>query len=111
LQNGREVEEEMNPPDPVVTLVERNDLWEALRAGSSAADLLRALETPAEREVLKRAALVSTFDEELFCAVLSADLPEGVPAAEFDQFVARSAIARVPPSDEIYSLNNSDRTR
>jgi putative peptidoglycan binding protein len=59
--------------------------------------------------VLKRAALVSTFDEELFRAVLNADLPEDAPVADFDRFITRSAIVPVPRSDGIYCLKDSDR--
>lgn len=68
---------------------------------------LRSFDTDTPRALLKRAALVRTFDEDLFAKALA--LPQ--EAVSFSEFTARPEIERLPRSQDDYRLKDQERKR
>ena len=72
-------------------------------------DVLAARRPAREAAMLRRCAVVRSFDRELFDAVLIADLAEPPPA--FDDLAASSAIHAVPRHAGVYRVTASARSR
>lgn len=75
---------------------------------SSPEDLLRKLEPPAEREIVRRASVLRNFDEQVFREFLSQNLPyPSVPT--FAKFVSNFNLERVPRAKDVFRVKEEAR--
>lgn len=87
-------------------------LQQLLEAGeiepSRVLDQLLKEEYPALRQMLRRCALMRSFDQDVFASVLSAGLGE-LPPPDFKEFVELPEVERVPRSGERYRIKDRPR--
>ena len=78
-------------------------ILERLAAGESPEEILLSLRSDGERELLRRCAVVRTFDRAVFDRVLAGATPQAdVPS--FDEFVQSPEVEAVPRTSEVYRL-------
>jgi cellulose synthase operon protein C len=90
-------------------MLKLGNLLARLSQSESSDDALALLESPAEREVWKRAALVRYFDEQLFVEVLAAGLPSDLPATQYAHFITRSGVEAIPRTSNLHRLKDAVR--
>jgi tetratricopeptide (TPR) repeat protein len=71
----------------------------------SLADLQSQLESPAEQTLVKRASLVSTFDQVVFDQAFQSS----PPAVTFDQFVHNANVEEVPRTNRVFRVKDGAR--
>jgi cellulose synthase operon protein C len=78
-------------------------------ANESPDEILASLRPPGERELLRRAAVVRTFEERIFDRILAAGVREdGVPA--FGDFVRLAEVEHLPRTDGVFQLRRAARS-
>jgi cellulose synthase operon protein C len=92
-----------------VTVAAAAEVIERLARGESAASILASLRPAGERELLRRAAVVRTFDRDLFDRVLAADAA-GLDLPAFDEFVRVREVEALPRSPDVFQLRQEARS-
>ncbi len=104
-----ESESPQSESPPRAKLLKLGNLLARFTQSESQADAMALLESPTERELWKRAALVRYFDEPLFTEVLCAGLPSDSPATQFQHFITRSGVESIPRTPNLYRLKDAVR--
>jgi peptidoglycan hydrolase-like protein with peptidoglycan-binding domain len=94
---------------PPTRLLKLGNFLARLSQSESDEEALALLESPAEREVWKRAALVRYFDEQLFVEVLAAGLSPDSPATQYAHFITRSGVEAIPRTSNLHRLKDAVR--
>ena len=102
----------VDPPPPTNATHEDKaaSLYELLVSGriKSLADLQSQLESPVEKTLVKRASLVSTFNQVVFDQALQPS-PSDEPAVSFDDFVRNANVEEVPRTDRVFRVKDEAR--
>jgi hypothetical protein len=93
----------------MVQQLELDTVVARLAAGETPESILATLRPAGERELLKRAVIVRTFDRPLFDSVLSADVAtDEIPS--FEQVVESRDVEALPRRDGVFRVRRGART-
>lgn len=88
--------------------IEPAEFLERLNRGESPEAIISSTRPSGQRELLRRLAVVSTFNRELFDTVLSPSAGDGAPA--FDEIVQTAQVEALPRREGVFQLRRAERS-
>lgn len=82
-------------------------LRDAKSQGQSKREMRRLLQSDAEQAIYKRAALLRSFDREIYDELLAAGRKGDAAAPSFEEFVTRNGVEPVPRTEDAYRLKEA----